>query len=129
MIVFNRIVPQRFIHGYLPDYIYSQIVTRVDRHKFDALDAYLKTLGINHSTTDVIKYALNNLDVKEVKNEYYIDFSNVLKVGDFTVSQLMRLIDMGNTEVKGIGLISEIVRYINSHRGSMIERYMDNYVG
>lgn len=127
MLMFPNIVPPRFIYEYLPTFIYNSIVYNNDTHKFDAMDEYLKELGINQSTVSLIKLALNNLKVREVNGEYIIKFDTIQKINGYTLEQLMRLIDSGNTEVKGTNVFENIIKYINSHRGTIIEDYMERY--
>lgn len=125
MIIFPDIVTSDFIYKYLPRLIYDMILVVVNKNKFDELDAYFKSIGIDYSTMEILKLAINNLEVKEVNGTYQIEISNILKIKQYTLNQLVKLIDYGNMEVKGVGIIKEIEDYINSRKGIIIEDYMN----
>ena len=124
MLVFPNTVPSDFVYKFLPKFIYNMIATSVNVHKFDAMDDYMKKLGINHSTVDLIKFSLDNLEIKEVNGVYMIQVSTKIKIKDYTLNQLMRLVDSGNLEVKGTNVMTDASNYINSHRGTVLEAYM-----
>ena len=124
MITFSNNVSKKFVYEFIPDLIYSLIVHNVDEHKFDAMDEYLKTnIGIDYSTIGLIRFALDNLEIKEVNGTYQIEVSNVIKINDYTLHQLMRLIDYGNNEVKGTRVFRDACNYIEGHKAMVIDDY------
>ena len=125
MIIMPAIVSKRFLYQFLPKKIYSQIVLNNNTHKFDMLDEYLINEGIELNCIQIIRIALRNLNVKKIKDNYIIDIDNNAKIGDYTYKQLIKLIDYGNLEVKGTKAVESAFDYINNHRGSMIEEYLD----
>ena len=102
MLIFSQNVPPKFIYEFLPDFMYSIMLEGVDKHLFDRMDEYLKSIGIDYSTLGLIEYALDNLEVREVGGTYQVGISNILKVGQYTLDQLIRLVDYGNTDRKSV---------------------------
>lgn len=123
MLVFTTIVPKRFIYNKLPEIMMNKIITSVDKHKFDNMDTCLKNLGVKYSTSQVLKYALKNLDVKQINGVYLVDISNVLKLNGYTLKQLVDLINYGNTEVKGTQVYTEAERYVNNNKAHLLNDY------
>ena len=124
MLIFSQNVPPKFIYEFLPDFMYSIMLEGVDKHLFDRMDEYLKSIGIDYSTLGLIEYALDNLEVREVGGTYQVGISNILKVGQYTLDQLIRLVDYGNTEVKGIGVVKNAFDYIEKHKEVVISDYL-----
>ena len=124
MLIFSQNISKKFIYEFLPDFIYSIILEKSDRNRFKNMDEYLKSININYSTLELINYALDNLEVREVGNTYQIEVSNILKVGEYTLNQLIRLIDYGNAEVRGVNAVSAACDYINKHKEVIINDYL-----
>ena len=124
MLIFSQNVPKHFIYEFLPDFIYSVVLEKADKNRFKVMDEYLKSININYSTLGLINYALDNLDVKEVNGTYQIEVSNIIKINEYTLNQLIRLIDYGNTEVKGVNAVSAACDYINKHKEVVINDYL-----
>lgn len=123
MLVFSQIVPKDFIHEFLPDYIMGEFMNSMDIGRFASLDEYFDSLGISLSTTEIIEYALRNLEVKEVNGAYIIDFSDTLTVDGYSVRQLINIIDYGNTEVRGTRAIGDIEEFIRGHRAMLLSMF------
>lgn len=123
MIVFPLIAPRDFVENYVPSVMLDEIMAKVDKHKFDVMDKYLKSIGIKYNTISILKYAIKNLDIKTVNNVYVVEVSNILKIGDYTLKQLINLIDCGNIEVKGTGVYQEVENYINNNKGYLVNEY------
>ena len=127
MILFPNIMPSDFIDKYLPVMMYNMVLVSVDKNKFDQMDTYLQSIGISTPALEIIKYALDTLDVKEVGGTTQVSISNIIKVNEYTLDQLIRLIDYGNSEIRGLGIINSIENYINSHRGIIVDEYLGRY--
>ena len=123
MIVFPNIVPVDFFTEFLPKYIITHVIATQNKDKFVNMDRYLESLGIKENTLEVLVIAVKNLDVKEVNGVYVVEPSNVEKIGDYTLKQLINIIDYGTTEVKGTGVYQEIERYINNNKGIVVNQF------
>ena len=123
MLVFTTTVPKRFITNYLPGVMLNKIITSVDKHKFDNMDTCLKNLGVKYNTAQVLKYALSNLEIRQVNGVYLVDVSNVLTLNGYTLRQLVSLIDYGNTEVKGTQVYTNAEHYVNNNKAHILNDY------
>lgn len=128
MLVFPYKLPQSFYKSFIPTKLYNLILLSVDKVKLAEMDKVLNDRGIKKPILNVIKYALHNMDVIEGGEKCIMVFSNTKKLGNYTVNQLMRILDAGDLEVKGMGAIRRAEEFINSHAGDIREEYLDKYV-
>ena len=128
MLVFPYKLPNSFYKSFIPNRMYTYILLRTDKEKLTTMSSALKQLGVNMPTVKVIKYALENMDIIENGNTTKMIFSNSKTIGKYTLSQIIRLIDSGTIETKGIGTIRKAEEYINSRTGDLREEYLDTYV-
>ena len=128
MLVFPYKLPQSFYKSFIPNKMYNLMLLCVDKVKLTEMDKVLSGMGIKTPILKVIKYALQNMDVIEGGEKCVMVFSNTKKIGNYTLSQIMRILDAGNLEVKGMGAIRRVEEFINSHTADMREEYLDKYV-
>ena len=128
MLVFPYKLPQSFYKSFIPNKMYNLMLLCVDKVKLTEMDKVLSDMGIKTPILKVIKYALQNMDVIEGGEKCVMVFSNTKKIGNYTLSQIMRILDAGNLEVKGMGAIRRVEEFINSHTADMREEYLDKYV-
>ena len=123
MIVFSQIVPKEFLEEFLPNVIINKIIAEADPLRFENMDRYLASIDVKYSTLDILKYAVQNWEIKKVNQVYIIEISNILRVDGYSVKQLVDIIDYGTTEVKGTGVYKEIENFINNNRAILVNRY------
>ena len=91
------------------------------------MDEYLiESLKINNSSRDIIEYGLNNLFISDNGTEYIVRVDNNLLVPDTNQNLLIviKLIEYGNLEVKGINLISQAFSYVVMQIQNFVDVYM-----
>ena len=123
MIVFSQIVPKEFLEEFLPNVIINKIIAEADPLRFENMDRYLASIDVKYSTLDILKYAVQNWEIKKVNQVYIIEISHILRVDGYSVKQLVDIIDYGTTEVKGTGVYKEIENFINNNRAILVNRY------
>ena len=91
------------------------------------MDEYLLSIGVEISATEILRFALKNLDVRKVNYAYIVHVSNTEMAYGYTLRELVDIIDYGTTEVKGTRAYLEAEEYINSHRTTLLNDYA-NYL-
>ena len=128
MLIFPYKLPQSFYKSFIPNKMYNLILLTTDKVKLSEMDKVLSSIGIKKPILNVLKYSLQNMDVVEGGEKSLMVYSNTKKIGNYTISQIMRMLDSGNLEVKGMASIRRAEEYINSHTGDIREEYLDKYV-
>ena len=116
-----------FLTNFIPEKLLNYVVLNLNEEKVSSLDEYLiESLKINNSSRDVIEYGLNNLFISDNGTEYIVRVDNNLLVPDTNQNLLtvIKLIEYGNLEVKGINLISQAFRYVVMQLQNFVDVYM-----
>ncbi len=115
-----------FVYNYLPKVILTEALYRNKKNKFQAMNKYLKSIGIEYSVVEILQCAVKHLVCKKIVGGKvcFIDIDSNIKLGDHTLLQICNLIDFGNTEVKGTRAIQSAMDYVNENRNLLIERYL-----
>lgn len=113
-----------FVGRYLPKALLGLVVSGLDKNKDMAMNAYLKSIGVKHSVAYILKYALRRLECSIVGTYGTIEVSNKLRLDGYTLSQLCRLIDFGNAEVRGLNAVNGALNSISIG----IMRYVEDYL-
>lgn len=113
-----------FVRNYLPRIILMYALENVRQSKDRLMNDYLKSIGVNHSVAYILKYSLKRMDCRISGDTGCIEISNTLKMNGYTLSQLCRLIDFGNAEVKGLNVLNNAFISV----GSSIVRLTENYL-
>lgn len=116
-----------FLTNFIPEKLLNYVVLNLNEEKVSSLDEYLiESLKINNSSRDVIEYGLNNLFISDNGTEYIVRVDNNLLVPDTNQNLLIviKLIEYGNLEVKGINLISQAFSYVVMQLQNFVDVYM-----
>ena len=125
-ILLKDIVNDNFIR-LIPKIIINKVVSLIVDNKYSAMQEYLKE---NYDITleDIItQLATKGFSYSKVKDLYIIRINDNIKEekSQEKLSTLVRLIDYGNREVRGINLINSSLEYIKNNLLN-IYRYYDN---
>ena len=104
-----------FLINYIPEKLFNYVVLNLNEEKTSSLDEYLyKNLKIKNSSRDIIEYGLNNLFISDTGAEFLVMIDPTLNVPDSTENLLsvIKLIDYGNLEVRGLNLVSKAFDYV-----------------
>ena len=104
-----------FLINYIPEKLFNYVVLNLNEEKTSSLDEYLyKNLKIKNSSRDIIEYGLNNLFISDTGAEFLVMIDSTLNVPDSTENLLsvIKLIDYGNLEVRGLNLVSKAFDYV-----------------
>lgn len=116
-----------FLTNFIPEKLLNYVVLNLNEEKVSSLDEYLiESLKINNSSRDIIEYGLNNLFISDNGTEYIVRVDNNLLVPDTNQNLLIviKLIEYGNLEVKGINLISQAFSYVVMQIQNFVDVYM-----
>lgn len=116
-----------FLTNFIPEKLFNYVVLNLNEEKVSSLDEYLiESLKINNSSRDIIEYGLNNLFISDNGTEYIVRVDNNLLVPDTNQNLLtvIKLIEYGNLEVKGINLISQAFSYVVMQIQNFVDVYL-----
>lgn len=116
-----------FLTNFIPEKLFNYVVLNLNEEKVSSLDEYLiESLKINNSSRDIIEYGLNNLFISDNGTEYIVRVDNNLLVPETNQNLLtvIKLIEYGNLEVKGINLISQAFSYVVMQIQNFVDVYL-----
>lgn len=126
----NLLVPveamhsNRFLREYLPNYLLTKTYAGMDARKTLRMNEHLRSIGVDDGVCQIVKKAYLNLDCESNGEFGVVRISPILKENGRTLSQLCRLIDKGNLEVKGLGCISRAFECAQLSMDRLIENYL-----
>jgi len=97
------------------DYLQKSIFkNKMMKSQIDYMNKYLKeTYGIDLSK--LCKLVIENIQITTQANEYKLTINDTLFIDNAgTLGMLMRLVDYGNTEIRGIHLFDKVGKYIQN---------------
>lgn len=125
MIVFKNFASKEFIEQYIPAIMYRKAIQLTNEPRVKVMNEYLKE---NYKITilDVIRQVSRKFEIN------YNDDSTILKLNNNTLeeksqvklSALVRLINDGNTEVKGTRILSKVKEYIHDNIQVIYSTYL-----
>lgn len=116
MIEFKNIADKYFLEWYLPAIMYKKALQLANDVRAKRMDEYLKeTLKI--SLRDVINQVATSFEVNYEDNKTVLKLNNSIleKKSQEKLSALVRLINDGNTEVKGTKILDNLKKYIHDN--------------
>ena len=122
MTIFVRdVVSENFVR-IIPKFLEKRVLDKISENNYVAMQDYLqKTYGI--SLQHIIKELfIKGFSYSKVKNLYIVRINDSIREtkSQEKLSTLVRLIDYGNSEVRGINLFGSAVNYI---RGNILNIY------
>ena len=115
-IYLKDIVNENFVR-IIPQFIIRRVLEQIDKNHYIAMQEYLKE-NYKVSIEDVIKeLALRGFSYSKVKDLYIVRLNDNIKEekSQQKLSTLVRLIDYGNLEIKGVHLINNSIEYIKDN--------------
>ena len=115
-IYLKDIVNENFVR-IIPQFIIRRVLEQIDKNHYIAMQEYLKE-NYKVSIEDVIKeLALRGFSYSKVKDLYIVRLNDNIKEekSQQKLSTLIRLIDYGNLEIKGVHLINNSIEYIKDN--------------
>ena len=130
----NKYIDDEFI-AWLIDKIRYEICTTINENKLDIFNEYVKENNLfqpvnNNSKFDIkqaIILSLNTLTYRKTNNVYIIEVGkNKLFPGyKVNLETVCKILDSGNTEIKGYPIFSKLFNNIKSNIVEYYEQYLD----
>ena len=81
--------------------------------------------NVNVNYVDVIKQALNNLQILDSNNKYIVQINSNIKYKDtnLCLNTLVNLLDYGTLQIKGSHLFSNVFNNVSNNMDSYYDRY------
>ena len=114
MIIYCRDICDEGFIKVIPQFIIRRVLDLIDKNQYVAMQDYLKD-NYNMSIEDVIKeLSLKGFSYSKVKDLYIVKINDNIKSSKCQekLSTLIRLIDYGNRDVRGVNLINSSIDYI-----------------
>lgn len=105
----------------------SYVKLNLDEGDADSLDSYLgRRLGILLSPGSILSYAFRTMLVSQNGDIYTYSFNPALTVPGYgmRLSDAVGLIEYGNMEVKGCGIVSGAFGYVRLHLCELLDSYI-----
>ena len=114
-----------FIKIAFPKIIINQLIYNIKDKKCIKMENYLN-LNYSISLLDVVECLKNNLIVNKINNIYVIEINEMTleKNSKVKLSSLIKLIDYGNIEVKGINLFNKVAKNLIRNIMEVYKLYM-----
>lgn len=113
-----------FIHSYIPRMVLMSATDKIQRGKDSAMNAYLRSIGVNHSVAYVLKKALGSLECSIVGEDGILEVSKSEKIDGYSLNCLCRLIDFGNAEVRGLNILNGAFNDVSVGMARLVENYL-----
>ena len=85
-------------------------------------DRYLRSNGIRLTLNNIISYIINTLEFSISNGNYVVKINNKLNINEYNPDSLARLINYGNSEIKGTGIFSDAFKYLDRNINDIIYR-------
>jgi len=121
----SSIESEEFNYRILPTLLYKTLVTKynklVKRKRVGNMNNYLKD-NYNITLEDIIKRS--KIVVNDRGNQFVISIEQNETINGIPIETLIRLIDFGNMDIKGLNLFNSTFRYVESRLGTFFRYYM-----
>lgn len=122
-IYINDSVSEYFVYNYLPRMITLLCVERLKKVDSKAIDNYLSTINEELTAQKLISLLKNNLKISKVGNKYIITIDNSKIEYNYNFASLIRLLDYGNTSVKGLNVVNKVFKFVQNNLRPIYTRY------
>lgn len=122
---YKRGIDDNFVLNYIPKTIAIRMFEVCDKKDTSRMDDYLtKMYGI--TTKDVIKDVASHIDTNWYGDlcEIGIDTNAYNIKSNQRIESLMKLVDNGNSDVKGLGIFRESLMFIKQYINLMYKSYL-----
>lgn len=117
MTIFIKDIASENFVRFIPRFIIKRVIDKVNENKYVVMQDYLHE-HYNIGIEDVInQLMLNGFSFSKVKSSFIIRINDNIKEirSQEKLSTLIRLIDYGNREVRGVNLINSSIDFIKSN--------------
>lgn len=129
-IVFPKYISYNCVNSVIKEAMKTFFIEKYNKGIFYNLDKFLyNILGSEIKCIDILIYAVNNAYIGKYGNRYVLDLFNqmIYPNTNYTLSNLLSLINSGNLEVKGTNIISICYIHIRHYVEVLYEIYLDKY--
>lgn len=111
-------VDKEFILTTLKKYYLLYLKTSLfnSKSKKESVELMNNYLVDNYNITlkEIFQAILDNILLTKQGDYYKLTINDSVMIKDYTLSQLMRLVDYGNLEIKGLHIFNKVEKYIQS---------------
>lgn len=112
---------KEFITSKLTNFIKNRALAAIDPKAYFEIDEYLKT-NYSKSLNEIVKIWAYNLKCSKVGGYWKLELSSTIKIKDIPLNAVIRLIDNGNRQIRGLNFFNKQLDYINKNK-YIIYRY------
>jgi len=118
------IFPNKFVFLTIPNLIKKEAKAYYYSGRLNALQNYVESLNLGYTILEVICDIVDNMYIsRELKYVYYnLLVKKPFKDTNYNLSELAKLIEYGNQEVKGSHMFEDIVSYILNYKETLCSR-------
>lgn len=125
-LIINKEYPSSFILYYIPMCMKRFMLSESRSGVLRKLDEYInKTLGLKQTSLEIINELINNLYIVKQSKSYVFDtcIKDNFKNTDYTLNELINLIEFGNLEIKGSKVFERTFDKIHKYLDVLYSRY------
>lgn len=113
-----------FVNGYIINWL-KRGVASVSDSKYKKMDDYLlNILGVKETSKELLDTAIDNIKIIKKDSSYELKMDKNLYNDDYTLDSLVRLIEFGNLEVRGVRTITTLFEFLRNNARKMYNTYM-----
>ena len=118
------IFPNKFVFLTIPNLIKKEAKAYYYSGMLNALQNYVESLNLGYTILEVICDIVDNMYIsREPKYVYYnLLVKKPFKDTNYNLSELAKLIEYGNQDVKGSHMFEDIVSYILNYKETLCSR-------
>jgi len=115
-----------FLTNYISEKLFNYVLLNLNEDKVFILDDYINNiLEIQLSTKEILKFAFENLVIADTGSEFVVMIDPNINIPNskHKLITVIKLIDYGNLEVRGCGIISQAFSYIVMQLPNLVTLY------
>lgn len=115
-----------FIENFIPEKLLNNVLLNYNEDKASLINDYLQEeLKIGLSAKEIITYAIENLHISKDNDDYTVMIDGALLVPGtkYNLLNIVKLIDSGNLEVRGLNIVSQAFAFIVMQLPNLIALY------
>lgn len=116
-----------FVINFIPDKLINYVVLNCNEIKTLAMDEYLQeNTDVDYSAVNILKFALSNMYVGRTALGITLQIDTVLEVpnSNENLLSIVKLIEYGNLEIKGLRILSEAFGYVTKSLPTLVKLYL-----
>lgn len=112
-----------FIKKFIPALLTKKLSKKSLEKQYTNMFKYIEE-NYEIKRNDIFKNLLNNLHFNKYNKQIIISCDNNAYINNTKIDELLRLIDFGNSTIKGTNLISEVVEWLNTNMYYLYRVYL-----